>query len=419
MAKSRFREGGRTRYGGWDIIAKWFGLHLKYYVLESHFGYTDTNFGKGFTFQEARNFIDKTNQGIKPNPYSKTEIRTKPQFIWYRAYSADRKPEITQLFYTDKDKAIGYLKTLKFHGYGQLMIQEAYARGGKLAYNRPVRYTGWDNWHFVHGSKDNQWYLVGPTDRDYAQGFTTEQMRKLGPEAAKAQYLSPRLMKSNPGAMTAEQAMAEYRKHKEDLRKKLTEQRIVFTGQNISGELLHDLVVTEAPVFIKGNKYSVHQMSYGDYFLEPWGAKVSESEGFARGTIWLRKLPNKNFYFIGDDIFMNRRNPGKGSFNVEIYDATDIIRGHAVEIIPGYKQFYLYDQSLFRNVAKAMSYYALEKFAADNGMTLIMPDYTSPVKRNPGRKFPWGWLAVGAVTVTVTGLAYYIKTRRPAIAPPI
>ena len=83
---------------------------------------------------------------------------------------------------------------------------------------------------------------------------------------------------------------------------------------------------------------------------------------------------------------MNRRNPGKGSFNVEIYDATDIIRGHAVEIIPGYKQFYLYDQSLFRNVAKAMSYYALEKFAADNGMTLIMPDYTSPVKRNPKKE---------------------------------
>lgn len=252
------------------------------------------------TMNDISNIYDEIEQTYPPkrnNPYTKTEIRTKPQFVWYRAYSADKAPEITQLLFIDENKAIDHLKLLKFHGYGHLMIQKVYERYSEYAYDRPVRYTGWDNWRFVYGTKDDKWHLVGPADRDYATGFTTEQIRKLGPEGAKTLYLSPALIKHNPQA--SEQAMAEYRQHKEYLRKKLTEQKIELSGKNVSGELLHDLLVTGAPVFVRGRKYSVHQMSYGDYFLEPYGYKGGETEGFHPATLWMRKLPNINFYYLG------------------------------------------------------------------------------------------------------------------------
>lgn len=43
---------------------------------------------------------------------------------------------------------------------------------------------------------------------------------------------------------------------------------------------------------INGVNYSVHKMSYGDWFLEPAGYELPETEGFAKGTKWLRKIGN-------------------------------------------------------------------------------------------------------------------------------
>lgn len=54
----------------------------------------------------------------------------------------------------------------------------------------------------------------------------------------------------------------------------------------------------ETKVQYKDKDYTVHKMSYGDYFLEPMDWKGGENDGFARGTIWLVKeiINNKVIY---------------------------------------------------------------------------------------------------------------------------
>ncbi|MDP3353444.1 MAG: hypothetical protein Q8S44_06870, partial [Flavobacteriaceae bacterium] len=49
---------------------------------------------------------------------------------------------------------------------------------------------------WVFGTKDGKWYLVGDEDRDYAHGITQQRMKIIGPEVAKAEYLSPTLMRA-------------------------------------------------------------------------------------------------------------------------------------------------------------------------------------------------------------------------------
>ena len=44
---------------------------------------------------------------------------------------------------------------------------------------------------WVYGTQDQKWHLVGPGDRDYAHGITQERMKIIGPDAARAEYLSP------------------------------------------------------------------------------------------------------------------------------------------------------------------------------------------------------------------------------------
>jgi hypothetical protein len=60
----------------------------------------------------------------------------------------------------------------------------------------------------------------------------------------------------------------------------------------ITGRGLHHLWATNQPVVVGDNAYSVHKMSYGDYFLEPWGTNRGETQGFARGTLWMEKCSN-------------------------------------------------------------------------------------------------------------------------------
>lgn len=56
---------------------------------------------------------------------------------------------------------------------------------------------------WVYGTKDGKWYLVGAEDRDYVHGITQQRMKIIGPEAAKAEYLSPTLMRAAAPAQPA------------------------------------------------------------------------------------------------------------------------------------------------------------------------------------------------------------------------
>jgi len=48
---------------------------------------------------------------------------------------------------------------------------------------------------WVYGTKDNKWHLVGPEDRDYKQGISQDEFKKIGKEKAKKKYLSPGFVK--------------------------------------------------------------------------------------------------------------------------------------------------------------------------------------------------------------------------------
>ena len=55
---------------------------------------------------------------------------------------------------------------------------------------------------------------------------------------------------------------------------------------------IHNQWSNVLPVFYRGKKYSVHKMSYGQYFLQPYNKKnliLGEKEDFAKGTVWLKK----------------------------------------------------------------------------------------------------------------------------------
>jgi len=49
---------------------------------------------------------------------------------------------------------------------------------------------------WVFGTRERKWHLVGHEDRDYAYGITQQRMKIIGPEAAKAEYLSPAMMRA-------------------------------------------------------------------------------------------------------------------------------------------------------------------------------------------------------------------------------
>lgn len=41
-------------------------------------------------------------------------------------------------------------------------------------------------------------------------------------------------------------------------------------------------------ITLDGKKYRIGQMSYGDYFVEPYKAGKTERSEFEKGTLWLR-----------------------------------------------------------------------------------------------------------------------------------
>ena len=48
---------------------------------------------------------------------------------------------------------------------------------------------------WVYGTKTDRWYFVDETDRDWDSGITREEMKELGPDAAKEKYLNPKIIK--------------------------------------------------------------------------------------------------------------------------------------------------------------------------------------------------------------------------------
>lgn len=51
----------------------------------------------------------------------------------------------------------------------------------------------------------------------------------------------------------------------------------------------------------RGKKYRLSRMSYGDFFFEPANWKGGERDGFAPGTIWLKKeLENNKVVYVED-----------------------------------------------------------------------------------------------------------------------
>ena len=47
---------------------------------------------------------------------------------------------------------------------------------------------------YVYGTRSKKWHLVGVSDRDYSQGFTPSELKKIGRAKAKKRYLAGRLI---------------------------------------------------------------------------------------------------------------------------------------------------------------------------------------------------------------------------------
>ncbi len=108
---------------------------------------------------------------------------------------------------------------------GYYLQQSRYVMGSNLnvqLLTDDLKKSGYDNlrqlWYkiitlapelrWVYGTKDEKWHLVGPDDRDYANGITQKRIIIIGPEAAKAEYLRSTLAQAPAKpALTAEEIM--------------------------------------------------------------------------------------------------------------------------------------------------------------------------------------------------------------------
>ena len=70
-----------------------------------------------------------------------------------------------------------------------------------------------------------------------------------------------------------------------------------------------------------GNKeYTVHKMSYGQYFAEPKGWQGGERDGFAPGTKWLYGKEDGTFDVVADDDFMRQGVIQRGQQLTDLYN---------------------------------------------------------------------------------------------------
>jgi hypothetical protein len=70
---------------------------------------------------------------------------------------------------------------------------------------------------------------------------------------------------------------------------------------SIEEQRLHEAWSKETPIEYQGKKYSVHKMSYGQYFLEPSGRKSKETDSFRGDEIWLVKDKNNKTRYVSED----------------------------------------------------------------------------------------------------------------------
>lgn len=108
-----------------------------------------------------------------------------------------------------------------------------------------------------------------------------------------------KLKRKNPMHKEYADAMMSFGKSQANLKKRLTERKIELAGKEIDNDLLNELWSVGAPVFVNGKKYALHKMSYGDYFLEPFGYQGRETDPFHPNTLWLEKV-DKYYYKIAE-----------------------------------------------------------------------------------------------------------------------
>lgn len=216
----------------------------------------------------------------KSNPYSKTEIRTKPQFIWYRAYSKDA-PSQTQLFFLKHSEAVEHLKLLKRHGYKNLMLQKVVEAYGEYAYDKPVEYG------FAG--------LPNP-------GFSMEIFMMLKGKAVVAKYSTPEMFDTMLKRLRQWEAEGKDIKILDVRPSIYDDQRGV--KQTVTKE--HGIRMTKdeahkywgiGEIKIDGVMFDFGRMSYGDYFIEPKSKRPKrETDPFRAGTLWGRvDETNKNY----------------------------------------------------------------------------------------------------------------------------
>lgn len=69
--------------------------------------------------------------------------------------------------------------------------------------------------------------------------------------------------------------------------------------------LIEEVWAQESTINIGAREYTVHRMSYGQYFLEPADYKGGELDGFAPDTKWLRKT-DVGYRVVDDEDYMNQ-----------------------------------------------------------------------------------------------------------------
>lgn len=74
----------------------------------------------------------------------------------------------------------------------------------------------------------------------------------------------------------------------------------------LSGEDVLSRYADGGTLKIGDQDYTIHKMSYGQYFAEPKGWQGGETAGFAPETKWLERQKDGNFEIIGDDDFMRQ-----------------------------------------------------------------------------------------------------------------
>lgn len=119
--------------------------------------------------------------------YTKSEaVRKATTDYGLTSYEQDELMNKLQSMYNDEDLRLG---TPRDDNERRERHMEKY---GNI--DLPPRGTGKemessDEKRYVYGTRDSKWHLVGQEDRDYKDGISQEEFRRIGSEKAKSKYL--------------------------------------------------------------------------------------------------------------------------------------------------------------------------------------------------------------------------------------